>query len=236
MEKNNSKFVGYFRVSTEEQGNSKLSLDSQQVFVQKYVIENGGLLIGSFTDVESGKKIERRNLLEAIDLCVQENATLLVYDISRLSRGGYSAMAFLEERGVNFLEVTSPNDTSFIKDIKFSLAKEERQKISQRTEVALNMIKKNIEDNGYHISRSGNKITKLGRPDNFSNEGRAKGRETLKKRSREINKMAKAFIDTLRNNGLTYEAIANKLNESGFKTSKGKNFSKGQVYRLCNNY
>ena len=48
--------------------------------------------------------------------------------------------------------------------------------------------------------------------------------------------MAGAFTLTLREDGMTYKQIAERLNEGGFKTSRGKEFSAMQVKRLIDRY
>jgi Resolvase, N terminal domain len=51
------RFVAYYRVSTDRQGQSGLGLDAQRKAIADYL--NGGAweLVGEFTEVESGKKI-----------------------------------------------------------------------------------------------------------------------------------------------------------------------------------
>ena len=51
----NGKFVTYYRVSTQKQGQSGLGIEAQQQLVQAYL--NGGewTVLGEFTEVETGK-------------------------------------------------------------------------------------------------------------------------------------------------------------------------------------
>ena len=70
------RFVAYYRVSTDWQGQSGLGLDAQRKAIADYL--NGGAweLVGEFTEVESGKKSERPELARAMDACRKHKAPL----------------------------------------------------------------------------------------------------------------------------------------------------------------
>lgn len=232
-------YIGYYRVSREEQGKSGLGLNAQKRAVNEYVSQNG-VLAGEFQDVESGASEVRVGMLKAIEACKEHGATLVVKEMSRISRGGYKFRQQLEDLGINFLECSSPHDPEVVKDIKFALAKEERSKVRQRTKDALAEIKHKLDRGEKHISKSGNEITSLGNPDNLSEEARKKSIEVRTRRAKEnpFNVMAGAFIVEIKksNGNTSYHAIANKLNEAGFKTSRGNKFTATQVSRLYRRY
>ena len=58
-EPHKGKYVAYYRVSTDKQGQSGLGLSAQKAAVKRYL--NGGdwEIIGEFTEVESGRKGRR---------------------------------------------------------------------------------------------------------------------------------------------------------------------------------
>lgn len=230
-------FIGYYRVSTEEQGQSGLGLKAQQHSVRTFC-QSAGDLIGEFTDIESGKNDQRANLDLAIQTCVKTGATLVVKDLSRISRGGFKIMVKLQESGVEYIEATSPYDNQLIKEIKFSLAKEEREKISERTTAALGEIKQKILRGETHISKSGNVVTHLGNPQNLTAEAIKKGAIARSKAAKENpnNKRAGALVVTLKDGGATLDKIAVTLNENGFKTARGCEFTRTQVKRLYERY
>ena len=70
------KYVAYYRVSTQRQGQSGLGLDAQQAQIQGCI--SGGELINSFTDVELGRKANRPELESALAFCKKEDATLII--------------------------------------------------------------------------------------------------------------------------------------------------------------
>ena len=143
MTDTNNLYIAYYRVSTEEQGQSGLGLLSQQTDVRSFAGSNGEL-VGEFTEVESGKNNSRKQLDLAIEMCSKMGATLLVKYLSRISRGGHQVMSKLEDLGVKYIESTAPYDNQLMKEFKFSMAKDERLKISERTSDALQEIKNKI--------------------------------------------------------------------------------------------
>ena len=232
-------YIGYYRVSREEQGKSGLGLKAQKRAVTEY-ISGDGILIGEFQDVQSGASENRPGMLQAIEACKEKGATLVVKEMSRISRGGYKYRQMLEEANINFLECSSPHDPEVVKDIKFALAKDERAKVRQRTTDALAEIKHKLERGEKHISKAGNVVERLGNPDNLTDLARIKSIAVRKKMAMEdpSNRMAGSFIVELKsqNGNISYHAIARKLNEAGFKTSRGNKFTAVQVSRLYRRY
>lgn len=229
-------YVAYYRVSTEEQGNSGLGLKAQATSVLSFVSQNGKL-VGEFQDIESGASESRKGMVEAIEACKRNNATLVVKEMSRISRGGFKYRQILEDANIDFIECSSPHDPEFVKDIKFSLAKDERKKIRQRTKDALGEIKLKLERGEVHISKAGNIVTSLGNPENLSDSARTVSIEVRRKKALEDenNVRAGAFIVALSNNN-NFKQITEKLNQAGFKTSRGNQFSEVQTKRLYNRY
>lgn len=230
-------YVGYYRVSTEEQGKSGLGLSSQQSAIKNFALNNG-FLLSEYSDVESGSSESRIGIEKAIEDCKRNNATLLVKELSRITRGGFKYRQMLEQLNINYIEVNSPHDPELVKEIKFSLAKEERNKIRQRTKDALNQIKLNLSRGKEHISKAGNVITSLGKPENLTDKARLKSIEVRKRKALLDPNNVKAgnYIIALRELGKTYKQIADKLNKEGFKTSRGNKFSDVQVMKLFKRY
>lgn len=231
-------YIGYYRVSTEEQGHSGLGLKSQQNYVRSFAQSNG-ILLSEFKDIESGTKDSRNGLKAAIRECCNQGATLVAYDITRISRGGFSMMAELEKSGIQFIEALSPNDSEFSKNVKFIVAKNEAENISRNTKKALRVIQDKLDRGETHISKSGRVITRLGSPVPISRDAIEKSAEVRKQMAIQNpdNKKAGAFIVALYNEGgKSFYAITKALNKSGFKTSKGNDFSQVQVKRLYERY
>lgn len=230
-------FVAYYRVSTEEQDKSGLGLKAQRASVTNFIKQNG-ILQAEFTDVESGASDARQGIRNAISECKFSGATLIVKEMSRISRGGLKTMSELEESNIPFIESTSPHDPSMVKGIKFIIAKEEREKISTRTKDALAEIKAKIENGEEHVSKSGKVVERLGNPKNLTDYSRERSIEVRKKKAHEHpdNVKAGAFIVALKESGDNFVTITKKLNNNGFVTSRGNEFNQVQTKRLFLRY
>ena len=108
--------------------------------------------------------------------------------------------------------------------------------ISQRTKSALSEIKSKLKNGTIHISKSGNKVKRLGTPDNLTAEGRLKSAKTRRDKALndENNRRAYAFASTFKHQ--TLKRIATALNINDFKTSTGVIFTPVSVSRLIKLY
>jgi DNA invertase Pin-like site-specific DNA recombinase len=133
-------FIAYYRVSTAKQGHSGLGLDAQRIAVLDYL--NGGhwQLVGSFTEVESGKRSDRPQLAAAMAMCRLKGATLVIAKLDRLTRN-VAFLANLMETDVPFVACDNPHATRFTLHILSAVAEHERAMISQRTKAALQAAK-----------------------------------------------------------------------------------------------
>lgn len=215
-----NQYVAYYRVSTQKQGRSGLGLEAQKQYVLQFVRSVQGVLLSEHTDVVSGTKLQRAGLQKAMEQCAESGAALVVAKIDRLSREGFRIMAQLEDVGITYIDATSPQDTDFIKQLKFALAKEERQKISERTRAALQALKARGKT--------------LGSPENLTPAAQVKAVESIKAQARlnRNNRQAHHLALLMRGNGASYSAIARQLNELGYQTRRGKAFTHKQVSRL----
>lgn len=213
------KIIGYMRVSTKTQGDSGLGLKAQEEAILRYAKRTDSQVVEMLTEIESGTKGKRPILDKAIGLCKKEKSTLVVSKLDRLYRN-LKFVTILMDSGIEFTALDLPEASRLTIHIFAAIAEHEASMISQRTKAALDQKKKQ----GY----------KLGKPENFSNEARAKGRTKAMQNTleNENNKKATQLIMLLRSGGMCFNEIVNKLNESGFKASRGGEFSKIQAIRL----
>ena len=232
-------YVGYYRVSTKEQGDSGLGLMAQKAAVAKFGDDNDGTLIEGFQDVEAGGKLDREGLDKALQKALDTDSVIVINRIDRLSRDGFKVTSMMEEMGISYIDCDSPYDTDLIKNIKLAVAKEEREKIKKRTKEALNQVKQNISEKGYHISKTGRKITSLGNNDNLGGQ-KAVTRSVKARRQKAVNNpnniRATAVIRFMRDAGLNFSDIVKFLNNNEFRTSRGNKFSTAQARNLFNGY
>lgn len=209
------KYIAYYRVSTQKQGVSGLGIEAQKSSVSRFISHNS-ILLQEFTDIESGKRNDRPNLLLAIDICKKENAILLIAKLDRLSRN--AAFIFtLRDTQVKFKCVDMPDANSVTIGIMAVLAQEERERTSQRTKDALAELKK--------------QGVKLGSPQNLDSNAQIKGMKIRQENALkdDNNRKATALITALRNDNKSFYAITKQLNNCGFKTRRGNTFTQLQV-------
>src|SRR5579859_1791368 len=163
----NGRFVAYYRVSTEKQGASGLGLEAQREAVMRHL--NGGQweLIGTFTEVESGKRNDRPELAAALELCQATGATLVIAKLDRLARN-VAFVSNLMETGVEFVAADFPQANRLTVHILAAVAEHEREMISQRTKMALKAAATRRAESG---------LSKLGNPANLTEAAAAKGRD-----------------------------------------------------------
>jgi len=212
----NTNFVCYYRVSTTQQGQSGLGLDAQRQAVRNYAEKVQGAVLDELTEVESGKVNERPILNQAIELCRRTGATLLVANLSRLSRNLHFVTT-LQQSKVNFVAVDNPHATPFLIHILVAVAELERTMISARTKAALESAKR--------------RGTKLGNPNFTASLGRA--RECRRVQSYRRFEQLVPVVRELQGSGLnSLKDLAVGLNRRGFKTPNGCQFTPTQVHRI----
>lgn len=211
------KYVAYYRVSTKAQGVSGLGLEAQQYAVAAFL--KGSKIAGEYIEVESGKKNNRPQLLAAIGHARKIKATLVIAKLDRLSRN--AAFVFtLKDSGVDFVCADMPDANTLTIGIFAVLAQHERELISSRTKAALQAKKA--------------QGARLGKPENLTDQAREAATQSLRDKAaaNENNRRAAALVQAYRKQGLTWLAIASKLNDAGFKASRGGDFQAVQVQRI----
>ena len=129
-------FVGYFRVSTQEQGKSGLGLEAQRLAVASYLHSSSGLLVAQYTDIESGKRDDRPELARALAHTKKVKGTLVIAKLDRLSRK-VSFVSSLMDAGVRFVAADNPSANELTIHILAAVAQAERKVIGERTKAAL---------------------------------------------------------------------------------------------------
>ncbi|RXK83925.1 recombinase family protein [Filimonas effusa] len=137
------KAVAYYRVSTEDQGESGLGLEAQRYAVLLFLEHNNYELVGEFVDIMSGKIARRPSLLQAIKLCKAHKATLLIARQNRLARNAAFICDLCDDKQIEFISVDAPDADEFVIKIKAVCDEQERRNISIQTKAALQVAKTN---------------------------------------------------------------------------------------------
>lgn len=200
------RFVLYKRVSTKRQGESGLGLDAQtrdiDLFLSSYA-DDPHEVIGTFTDVVSGKIEDRPELQKAIELAKSDGATLLVAKLDRLSRKASQLLALMDDRRLSLRVAQMPHADKFSLHIYAALAEQERDFISKRTKAAL------AEAKARGVLLGGRR------------EGAKKRHEAVREQATRDALRVKDLIVPLRESGKTLQEIANSLNASKVTTPRG---------------
>jgi len=215
-------YVAYYRVSTKHQGKNGLGMDAQKAEVNRFLKE-GDQIEKEFTEVSSGKNDDRQELSNAIEYCIKNNTTLLIAKLDRLSRN-VSFIFQLRDSKVNFVCCDIPDANTLTIGIFATMAQHEREIISKRTKAALAVRKA--------------KGLPLGNPQNLTDTGRQRAWAVIRSKAKnnDNNRRATMLICEYKKQGMTLQEIADKLNNNGFKSSKGKPFHKTTVMRIYKRY
>lgn len=215
-------YIAYLRVSTKGQEKSGLGLQAQRAIIEHYAKQEGAVIVTEYLESESGKDIDNRpKLQQAINDCVKHNYILVVAKLDRLSRDVEHIFKIQKRLGDKFKSCDLPTTDALTLSIFAGLAQREREIISIRTKVALQAKKA--------------QGIKLGKPENFSKAGREKGVESIKAKAKANthNRVATALVEKCKKENKTLQQISDELNQHGFKTSRGKQFTPVAVCRLA---
>jgi DNA invertase Pin-like site-specific DNA recombinase len=213
------KYVGYFRVSSQKQGDSGLGLEAQKQAVLSFVRDNE--LVSEFVEIETGtKKKDRPQLRAALQLCKKENAILVIAKLDRLSRN-VAFIANLLEMDVEFIALDMPVANRLTIHVLAAVAEHEASIIALRTSSALKVLK-------------GNGV-KLGKPENLDEKVRKLGPIANKNiaLNHPANISATALAKILRlEKCLSLQRVAFELNCAKLYTRNGKHQTACSVRNL----
>ena len=215
-------YVSYKRVSTDRQGKSGLGLKAQEKSLLDYLKNSQGILIGDYTEIESGRRRDRPQLQAAIDLCRKHRATLVIAKLDRLARNVAVVSAMLESN-VKFVATDMPEaDLTFLQ-MAAVFGEWEARKISERTKAALAAAKARGKALGWSIpSRIGEQRAASER-----------GAEANRNRAQQFAANTMPVVDSIRNAGVgSFEGIAEALNARGVRTARGGQWHATTVSRL----
>jgi site-specific DNA recombinase len=146
------KAATYCRVSTEEQVQNGTSLETQRARTRAYVEEKGWAFVEEFMEEGvSGAKESRPELDRLLNACrAGEVEVVVVTKHDRFARSLLNALLLmrdLDEMGVTVEFTDEPNETGLIRNLRFAIAEDERQRIVERTSAG----KRAVKEQGYWI-------------------------------------------------------------------------------------
>ena len=191
-----------------------------------YRRENGGRLLATYREVETGKTTDadRPELARAIAHAKRSGAVLCVAKLDRLARNA-AFLLTLQASGLPMVFLDLPGANEFTVGVMALVAKHEAKMISDRTHAALQAYKR----------RGGKLGGQLPQCRNLTDRARAKGRRAASKVISEGARQAYAdLLPTMLEwrETMTLQTIADKLNSEGQTTRRGKPWNHVQVLRV----
>ena len=205
--------IAYYRVSTTRQGRSGLGLEAQQSSVNNYCKLNNYAMLTEVLEVKSTRK-HRAGLFQALELCRQSDATLIVARLDRLGRD-VEQIAGIVKMKVDIVVADNPHANRFTIHILAAVAEEQRQRISEATRQALEAAKKR----GVVLGKNGKALSVANR-----------------KAAEDFAHKLSPVLRKLQNRGITsVRAISEELNRKGVPTFRGNGkWHPSTVFALMN--
>ena len=235
--------IEYGRVSTDKQ-----TLEQQNRTVKEWLNRNGlkADIVVTEEGISGGVTYKKRKLGTEVLPLLEAGDMLIVAEISRLGRSMSDLNKLINDelkpRKIRLVIVQmgidlhcgmmKPMDEMIL--FAFSFAAElERELIQERTKSALEVKKKQIEENGYFISKAGNKCTSLG----GTTSGQAKGGKVNgeKRRKEAAENPTNRIIRELLKDAVTpqdVDKVVEKLNAMELRTATNKEFTRNRLTAL----
>lgn len=222
VETPHKRFVTYARVSTKRQGVSGLGLEAQRFAVAQYLGNDRRYIVAEFVEVESGRKVNRPQLIKALAACRLYRATLVVAKLDRLARNAAFLLA-LRDSKVDFVCADVPEANRLTVGILAVVAEAESEYIAIRCREA------------YAAARR--RGVTMTHTRNLSEAARLKGQKAVnarrlflvEQRARDLTPV----IGEMRAAGVrTVAGLADGLNARGFRAAKGGPWNEASLTRL----
>ena len=217
------KVVAYYRVSTAAQGRSGLGLEAQRQAVDAFCRARNCEVLGDYTEIESGARNSRPQLVRALHHAKVTDATVVIAKLDRLSRNA-AFLLQLQDSGARFQAADMPEACHLTVGILALVAQQEREAISARTKAALSAAK----------SRG----TRLGNPNGAAalrraGRGNRAGVRAVQQKADQHALDLAPIVDQLRAEGRTsLPSLAKALNDARMCAPRGGQWHPSSVKNL----
>jgi DNA invertase Pin-like site-specific DNA recombinase len=214
------KAIAYIRTSSTLDSQSVSRDETQPLELQEWALKNGYEIIGSYTDMKSGKSIESRTgLLQAITHANITGAVILITELSRLTRSVKDCADLLDSNTKFIITRSGRHISKEMILIQSVFAQSEREATSKRMKA---MLKGRFERNPELRKEWGNQ----------RGIGLDRARQTRTCITKEHDDKVGFLAVDLRNNGISYQCIADRYNQLEIPTLRGGKWNKGSIYKM----
>ncbi len=224
MDQEISSAIGYIRVSTQKQKDSGLSLEAQRYIIEETAKSRNIEIVAWYEEQETATN-KRIRLIQrsALQFCKENKCMFITARLDRFARD-FDFFRSLLRSGQPYLFCDCPDQSDISLNVQMIFAEQQAKSISENTKKALGALKK--------------RGVTLGKPENFNNDGRKAGGETVRLQalSHERNLAAYALIKSMTRAKQTKKDMVIELNHHKMKTPEGKNHTLDRVYRLIKMY
>lgn len=215
------KYVIYYRVSTDKQGQSGLGLEAQQQQVKTYLQSKPDAeVVAEYVEVDSGKKVNRIELNKAVADAKKNKAVLLVAKLDRVARNVKLFLDLLDQVRIEFTDLPAlsngTSDSRLVLTQLAAFAEWEAAKISERTKAALSAKKARGEPMGI-----------MGKENIKATNGKRK--EIADDFAKQIAGMLIPLAATM-----SQRKLVNYLNQHGVKSPTGKEWRLNSLQNVLN--
>lgn len=200
--------LGYTRVSTQEQGDSRNGLEAQAHALREYADRHGWELLNIREEVASGGLgLDGRPVLQkTLAQAKKERATVLVSKLDRLSRDVAFISSLMGQRVPFVVAALGEGVDPFMLHIHAAVAEQERRAIGERTRLALASLKRR----GVVLGNLSSLPT-----------AQARGRAAQGAQADLFAERMRSTVARMRHAGMTIAQIAEELNTTGTATARG---------------
>lgn len=208
------RIVGYKRVSTQEQGQSRNGLEGQEAAIRAFAGAIEAEVVGCYVEVASGKLglSQRPVLVSALDDARRQGAILVVSKLDRLSRSVEFVSTMMNTR-VRFATVEDGLDCDpMMLHLKATFAERERAMIRERTIAGMQAAKARGVIMGWQSHKN---------PDVSRSIAHCRSARTSMRAADAFAATVAPTIRDLQAAGNTLQQVADKLNAMGTPTARG---------------
>lgn len=222
-----TKYIAYYRVSTDRQGKSGLGIDGQKEMVRQFLDSSRSFPpVAEFVETESGKKVDRTELRRAVAACRVHGATLVIAKLDRLARDQRFLMDLVDS-GVDVLFCDMPGIPTgatgrYTLQNMAAIAELEAGLISDRTKAAL---RAKVERDGQWDRKASHHLV--------PGAGQKAATAVVRGKANQRALYVVGLINELKAEGVSsLNALARSLNEKDIPTARGGAWTATSVRRV----